>query len=75
MNPRSKSVTSRLRILPTMFALAVLPTAAIHLSSDAISSTSASNRTINIGTHPPNAPLGAADRFNPDVPQTLIIKG
>jgi hypothetical protein len=55
MNTRSKSVAFRLRILPTVFAVAALPMAAIHLSSDAVSSTRASNGTINIGTHPPNA--------------------
>jgi hypothetical protein len=75
MDTRSGSLTSRLRILPTVFAVAALPVIAIHLSPDPASSTRASNGTITIGTRPPDALPGVTDRLNPAVPHTPIIKG
>jgi hypothetical protein len=55
MNPRSTSVTSRPWTLPALFTVAALLMTAIQLSSGPMSSTSASNGTINIGSHPPTA--------------------
>jgi hypothetical protein len=80
MRTPSTSVTARLRILSTVFAAgAAVLTAAVCLSSDATSSTSASNGTINIGTHPPDAlladPVSAYWQVRTYPPHTPIIKG
>lgn len=82
MKTRSTSATAGLRILSTAFAAAAaaaLLTTAAHLSSDTLSSTTASNGTINIGTQPPKALLAAPVYGNwqgmPMPPHTPIIKG
>jgi hypothetical protein len=80
MKTPSASVTAPLRVLSTVFAAAAVVLAAAGcLSSDAMSSTSASNGTINIGTHPPNAlladPVAAYWQVRPYPPHTPIIKG
>jgi hypothetical protein len=80
MKTRSNSATAGLRILSTVFAAAaVVLAAAVYPSSDAMSSTSASNGTINIGTHPPNALLADVAygywQVRPYPPHTPIIKG
>jgi len=55
MKARSTSANAGLRILSTVFATAALLAAAVDLSSNATSSTTASNGTINIGTQPPRS--------------------
>jgi hypothetical protein len=82
MRTRSTSASAGLRILSTVVAAAaaaaLLATAA-HLSSEAMSSTTAGNGTINIGTHPPNALLAdsayAYWHAMPMPPHPPIIKG
>ena len=82
MKTRSTSANAGLRILSTVFAAAaaaaLLATAA-HLSSDALSSTTARTGTINIGTRPPNAlmAVSAAGYWHgmPMPPHAPIIKG
>ncbi len=79
MTTRSTSATTGLRILSTVFAVAAVLAAAVHLSSDAVPSTSASNGTIHIGTSPPNValagPVSGYWPVRPYPPHTPIIKG
>lgn len=78
MKARSTSATAGPRVLATLFATAAVLATVVDLSSDATSST-ASNGTITIGTHPPNALLAGPVHGHwtvvTDAPHTPIIKG
>ncbi len=84
MNTQSMSGTPRLRALATVFAVAAVLVSGIFIWSDAMSSISASNGTITIGTHPPKLLAGGPIVWVPvydqwgaitNPPHTPIIKG